>query len=73
MSNTSPTRLATERQMTKQPLAVDSVKGQKLDGLSRVNFDKVYTVEHNIKVMDIGRISQTSMPKLISYWKIENK
>ncbi|CAG8351116.1 unnamed protein product [Penicillium salamii] len=41
-----------EPAMTKQPLEVEPVRlEQKLDPMSRVNFGKVYTVEHNVKVL----------------------
>ncbi|OCK85582.1 hypothetical protein K432DRAFT_286426, partial [Lepidopterella palustris CBS 459.81] len=29
---------------------------EKLDPISRVNFQKIYTVEHNVKVSDFGRV-----------------
>lgn len=38
----------------------------KLDHLSRLNYAKVYTVEHNVKVSFIGRVSESSKPSLIS-------
>jgi hypothetical protein len=62
-----------ETGMTKQPLAVDPFQSQKLDGRSRVNFDKVYTIEHNVKVKNIGKVSDKSMPKLTGYWNMHNR
>jgi hypothetical protein len=32
------------------------VEGETLDSMSRIDFGKVYTVQHNIKVMNVGRI-----------------
>ena len=69
MSDTTPKKLASENKMTKEPIAVDPAPGQKLDKMSRINFDKVYTVEYTIKVMTVGQISKNSMPKLKGYWK----
>ena len=54
--------------MTKDPLEVTpDTWDQKLDRMSRLNFGKVYTVEHNVKVMSVGKISRSSMPKLLGY------
>lgn len=63
-----PTRLASEVGMTKEALAVETVPGQKLDPMSRANFEKVYTVEHNIKVQQVGMVAKQSLPKLKTYW-----
>jgi hypothetical protein len=57
--------------MTKQSIAVDMVSGHTLGMASRLNYAKVSTVEHNVKVMDIGMVSDTSMPYLITHWKDE--
>jgi hypothetical protein len=42
---------------------------EKLDPLSRVNFQKIYTVEHNVKVYDFGKVAKESMVKLIHQFK----
>jgi hypothetical protein len=63
-----PTQLNEERGITKEPLAIVLAPGQKLDPLSRVNFGKVYTIEHNIKVSEVGKVSAASLPKLKAYW-----
>jgi hypothetical protein len=54
----------------KEPLEVtpDSSR-EKLHPLSRLNFSKVYTVEHNVKVKSIGRISRKSMLNFKIYWE----
>ncbi|KAJ5089650.1 hypothetical protein N7532_008334 [Penicillium argentinense] len=50
MRGTRPTTRANEARMTKDPIEVRTAKqDQKLDSISRINFGKVYTVEHNIK------------------------
>jgi hypothetical protein len=39
-----------------------------IDGMSRINFAKPYTVEHNIKVKNIGRVVGESVARLESYF-----
>jgi hypothetical protein len=39
-----------------------------VDPMSRINFAKIYTVEHNIKVRNVGRMKATSLPKLQAYF-----
>jgi hypothetical protein len=36
---------------------------------SRINFGKMYTVEHNVKVYDFGDVRKSSIPALIQQWK----
>ena len=53
-----------EWEMTKTPLEVvpfSISSGAWLHGKSRLNFGKVHTVEHNLRVCPIGRFSQESM------------
>jgi hypothetical protein len=71
MQGQAPARLAAETGMVKEPLQVIPAAGhQKLDQMARVNFSKVYTVEHNVKVMDVGKVSQDSLTKLMAYWRV---
>ncbi len=45
--------------MTKHPIRVEVfMDSQKLDPLSRLNYAKLYTVEHNVKVFFIGRVAK---------------
>jgi hypothetical protein len=37
--------------------------------MSRLNYKKVYTVEHNVKVMDVGRVTRESLGVLLGYWR----
>lgn len=71
MDGTEPTPLKNENGMTKEPLKVERTGGSSggLDHASRVNFDKVYTVEHDVKVMNVGKVCRQSMPKLEMYWR----
>jgi hypothetical protein len=70
MSDTTPSRLPSETGMTKKPLQVDPAgPDQKLDAMSRVSFARVYTVEDNVKVMEVGRISPSSIKDLVYYFR----
>ena len=57
-------------EIVKEPLAVIPENGrEKLHSLSLLNFSKVYTVEHNVKVKSVGRISDESMAYFNAYVK----
>jgi len=57
-----------EPRLTKDPLAVEIISpAEKLDRMSRIDFGKIHTVEHNVKVWPIGKIARESMPKLKEY------
>lgn len=61
-----------EPKMSKEPLEVEPARpDQKLDPMSRLNFGKVYTVEHNVKVLPVGKITDRSMARFNSYVKHE--
>ena len=69
MTGARPTGLQDEHLMDKEPIAVDPVSAdQRLNNWSRLDFRRVYTVEHNVKVKDIGRVSRQSMPYLTTYF-----
>ena len=68
MAGTQPARKASEVGMTKNPISVDpSQPREKLDQMSRLNFGKIYTVEHNVKVKSVGTITKESMPAFEAY------
>lgn len=72
MGNSQPTMKKSEPKMTKDPVEVEPAgPDQKLDPMSRLNFGKVYTVEHNVKVLPVGRITDGSMAQFITYVKHE--
>ena len=52
-ANSTPPALFDEETITKQPLRIDSTKGNRLEPESRINFGKVYAVEYNVKIMEI--------------------
>jgi hypothetical protein len=70
MSGSDAKQAAAEKDMMeKAPLAVSAAAAdQKLDIMSRINFGKVHTIEHNVKVMDVGRISREDMKDFRDYW-----
>jgi len=39
--------------------------------MSRLNFGKVYSVEWNVKVMDVGKVNADSMAAFTGYWRNE--
>jgi hypothetical protein len=55
--------------LTKLPLEVKVENpGVSIDAMSRVNFAKPYTVEHNIKIQNIGRVVGESVQRLTEYF-----
>ena len=75
MTDTQPFRLPEEkRYFVNSPISVEKASpDQKLDRMSRLNFNKIYTVEHNVVVMAVGKVTRESMPALVSYWKTSFK
>jgi hypothetical protein len=54
--------LAPGEMMTKRPISIVVENNlEKLDPMSRLNFGRVYTVEHNLKVSKVGRIAPEHM------------
>lgn len=53
--------------LTKEPIRViPKTPRDKLDPESRLNYAKIYTVEHNVKVWFIGHIAEKSQRKLMT-------
>ncbi|KAI2731698.1 hypothetical protein CBS147354_807 [Penicillium roqueforti] len=68
MRGDRPRTVKFEPRMAKEPLEVDPARpDQKLDCMSRVNFGKVYTVEHNVKVLPVGKITEASRARFLEY------
>jgi hypothetical protein len=40
----------------------------KLDAMSRIDFARMYTVEHNVKVYDFGKVHQDYKKRLLGQW-----
>jgi hypothetical protein len=69
MSNSHPVRLASETGMTKQPICIDPAgPDQRLHQMTRINFAKIYTIEHNVKVKNIGTVAGKSMDHFRRYF-----
>ncbi|KAL5001327.1 hypothetical protein BDV10DRAFT_160449 [Aspergillus recurvatus] len=72
MRGTRPALGAGEPRMIKEPLEVSPESpDEHLDSMSRLNFSKIYTVEHNVKVLPIGKISSGSMTRFRQYARYE--
>jgi hypothetical protein len=54
---TPPVPLVGEH-LTKYSLRVEANYGEELDPHSRINYGKAYAVEHNVKVLDIGMVTE---------------
>lgn len=55
--------------IVKEPIEVAPAgNDQRLDPMSRLNFGKIYTVEHYIKAMDVGMVTNRSKPYLSLYF-----
>ncbi len=65
---TQPYQGPNERRMIKDPIevAMDN-HGEPLPPLSRLNFGKVHTVEHNVKVLPVGQVTSDSLEKFNEY------
>lgn len=72
MTDTRPSCLPAEEKdlLISKAIAVEKAfHDQRLDPMSRLNFKKIYTVEHNVKVMNVGKVTKDSLPVLIGYWR----
>lgn len=64
-----PKVLGGER-LSKEPFPINVEEPtEKIDPLSRLNFGRIYTVEHNIKVRKVGRIPDEHLPRLNEYFE----
>jgi hypothetical protein len=68
MSSFQPTMEKTEPKMANNPVEVEPARPcQKLDPTSQLNFGRVDTVEHNVKALPVGRITDGSMARFNAY------
>jgi hypothetical protein len=70
-ANTEPYTSSYEPAMSKVPLKVNMAQGERLDRMSRINFTTVHTVQHNVKVKNIGMVHQNSKADLRDYWSAQ--
>jgi hypothetical protein len=66
---TVPEFLDGEEPLARPPIRIvisKSLPRERLDPVSRVHYAKTYTVEHNVKVMVIGRIAKESERTFLS-------
>jgi hypothetical protein len=61
-----PNLLEHEYPLTKKPIKVDPVSpSHKLDPASRLNYAKLYTVEHNVKVFFVGWVAKKHEQRVV--------
>jgi hypothetical protein len=59
-----------------QPKAIKvnpDVKGAELDTSSRLNYAKVYNIEHNVKVKNFGSLNPESLRDLIQCLRVNSR
>lgn len=62
-----------EKGMTKDPIEMTpSNETIPLARESRIRFGKVYAIEWNVKVRDIGMVASKDTEKLLEYWRQED-
>jgi hypothetical protein len=62
-------RLSPDENLTKAPFPIKVEEAREyIDPTSRINFGRLYTVEHNIKVLKVGRIPNEHLPRLDEYF-----
>lgn len=66
MSNTTPKALKGESLALKPIKVKPKTPRDKLQPQSRINYAKIYTVEHNVKVFFIGEISDSSKRRFMT-------
>ncbi|KFZ06908.1 hypothetical protein V501_06942 [Pseudogymnoascus sp. VKM F-4519 (FW-2642)] len=65
-----PRETKPEKKLANAPICVELMnRRNQLDAMSRLNYAKVYTVEHNVKVCFIGRIHKDSVKEFKATYK----
>lgn len=73
-SGNQPIQISGEPQLNKEPIAVRMAHGETLPPSSRIHFGKPQIIEWNIKVRNVGLISEGShLRRLIVYFRQENR
>ncbi|KAF8853414.1 hypothetical protein BDZ45DRAFT_694311 [Acephala macrosclerotiorum] len=56
-----------EKGLTRKPIRIrPESQSENLDPMSRLNYAKIYTIEHNIKVLSVGRVTNTDGQTLVN-------
>lgn len=63
-----PEKLWEEKKLLKDPIRVIPVGDRELDARARVNYAKSYPIEHNVKVLEIGRVDPKNIKRLTTHW-----
>jgi hypothetical protein len=69
MENVPPRSQKDEPALSKSPFACTPARPEEeLHSSSRINFARVYTIEHNMKVLNVGKIVQAHLRRLETYF-----
>jgi hypothetical protein len=61
-----------ERGMTKDPIEIyPASPTETMEPSSRLRFGKIYSIEWNVKVREIGMVARKDMSKLLAYYQEE--
>jgi hypothetical protein len=74
LEGTQPTWLSGEREkgMTKEPIMIEPTDAQEtMQCVSRLRCGKIYSIEWNVKVRDIGMVASRDKAKLLRYYREE--
>jgi hypothetical protein len=66
----APDPLPGENGMYHRPIRVEPFKLERLAPESRVNYAKIYTIEHNVKVCSVGKIHEDSEATFFEDFKL---
>jgi uncharacterized protein DUF6590 len=61
-------RIAREKPMLPGIRVKPKERQYTLDRMARIDFSRIYTVEHNVKVFDFGNVHRDHLPRLITQW-----
>lgn len=65
-----PQAVRGEGELGKRPISiVKSETAEVLHPASRINFQKVSSIEHNVRAMSVGKVSEASIGDFERYWK----
>jgi hypothetical protein len=69
-ANVEPPRPYADERIERDPIAIIIEDGdQYISPLARLDCGRIYTVQHDLKVMKIGRVHPAALPLLDQYYK----